>query len=89
VRNVSDHPVDLYGYELAIHGSAYDFGEWPPLAPGQTLQVDVNGDPADDTALHRSWGLNRLVLRDAGGWVRVQTFTDITLACDAWGSGSC
>ena len=49
----------------------------------------MNGDPADDTALHRSWGLNRLVLPDPGGWVRVQTFSDIALACDAWGSGSC
>jgi endonuclease YncB( thermonuclease family) len=89
VRNVSDHSVDLYGYELAIHGSAYSFGEWPPLAPGQTVEVDVDGDPGEDTALRRSWGLNRLVLPDAGGWVRVQAFSDITLACEAWGSGSC
>ena len=89
VRNISGHPVDLYGYELALRGSAYDFGEAPALAPGQTLQVDVDGDPADDTALHRYWGLDRLMLPDSGGWVRVQTFSSITLACDAWGSGSC
>jgi endonuclease YncB( thermonuclease family) len=89
VRNVSAQAVDLYGYELALHGSSYDFGEWPALAPGQTLEVDVNGDPSDDTALHRYWGLNRLMLPDSGGAVRVQTFDSITLACDAWGSGSC
>ena len=89
VRNASDHPVDLYGYELAIHGSAYDFGEWPPLAPGQTLQVDVGGDPADDTALHRHWGLDRLLLPDQGGLVRLTTFDQIVLACDAWGSRAC
>jgi hypothetical protein len=51
--------------------------------------VDINGDPSDDTALHRSWGLNRLTLPDSGGWARVETFSAITLACDAWGSGSC
>ena len=89
VRNVSDHAVDLHGYALAIHGSMYPFGQWPPLAPGQTVQVDVNGDPSGDTALHRSWGLNRLMLPDSGGWARVETFSAITLACDAWGSGSC
>jgi endonuclease YncB( thermonuclease family) len=89
VRNVADHAVDLYGYELALPGSTYDFGDWPALAPGQTVQVDVNGDPADDTALLRRWGLGRLMLPDPGGSVRLTTFTEITLACDAWGSGSC
>jgi hypothetical protein len=64
-------------------------GEEPALAPGQTLEVDINGDPSNDAALRRYWGLNRLVLPDAGGAVRVQTFDSITLACDAWGSGSC
>ena len=59
VRNVSDHPVDLYGYALAIHGSTYPFGEWPALGPGQTVQVDVNGDPRNDTALRRSLGAQR------------------------------
>jgi hypothetical protein len=89
VRNISAHPVDLYGYELAIHGSSYPFGEWPALAPGQTLQVDVGGDPAADTALHRHWGLGGYVLPDRGGAARVSTFDSIPLACDAWGSGSC
>jgi endonuclease YncB( thermonuclease family) len=89
VRNTSDHAVDLYGYELALRGSTYDFGDWPALAPGQTVQVDVDGDPAGDSALRRFWGLGRLILPDAGGVVRLTTFTQITLACDAWGSGSC
>jgi endonuclease YncB( thermonuclease family) len=89
VRNVSGHPVDLYGYELALPGSTYDFAQWPALAPGQTLQVDVGGDPAADTALRRHWGLGRPILPDPGGVVRLTTFTDIRLGCDAWGSGRC
>lgn len=89
VRNVSDHPVDLYGYELALAGSTYPFGPGPALQPGQTLQVDVNGAPANDTALRRHWGVGRLMLPDRGGSIRLTTFTEIGLACDAWGSGRC
>jgi hypothetical protein len=89
VRNTSDHAVDLYGYELALPGSTYAFGQWPALAPGQTVQVDVNGDPADDSALRRHWGLGRLILPDAGGVVRLQTFDYVVLSCDAWGSRTC
>jgi endonuclease YncB( thermonuclease family) len=89
VSNISDHTVDLYGYELALPGSTYPFGAESMLAPGQTVQVDVNGDPAEDSALHRYWGLGRLMLPDPGGSVRLTTFTDITLSCDAWGSGRC
>jgi hypothetical protein len=29
------------------------------------------------------------MLADSGGWVALKTFTDITLGCDAWGSGRC
>ena len=89
VRNTSDHPVDLYGYQLALPGSTYPFGESSVLQPGQTIQVDVDGDPGSDTALRRHWGLGRLILPDRGGVVRLQTFTQITLSCDAWGSGRC
>jgi endonuclease YncB( thermonuclease family) len=89
VRNTSDHPIDLYGYELALPGSTYPFAAGSVVPPGQTMQVDVNGDPAGDTALRRHWGLNRLILPDPGGSVRLTTFTEITLSCDAWGSGRC
>jgi len=78
VRNTSDHVVDLYGYELAIRGSTYAFGPGSALAPGQSLQVDM-----------RDWGFDGPVLRDGGGSISLTTFDQITLACDAWGSGSC
>jgi endonuclease YncB( thermonuclease family) len=89
VRNTSDHPVDLYGYELAMFGSTYPFGASSLLQPGQTMQVDVAGDPRDDTALRRHWGLNGRMFRDSGGSIALTTFTQIALACASWGSGNC
>jgi hypothetical protein len=88
-RNVSSHPVDLYGYEMALHGSRYDFGPASVLEPNQTLEVDTEGDPADDTAFRRYWGLDGPMLPNHGGSVRLSTFNDITVACDAWGDESC
>ncbi len=89
VRNVSSHPVDLYGYELAIPGSTYPIGPGSVLAPGEAIQIDVQGDPADDTPSERHWGAGGLMLRDAGGSVRLTSFTGIVLACDAWGRVRC
>jgi endonuclease YncB( thermonuclease family) len=89
VRNTSSHPVDLYGYELALRGSTYPFGPDSLLQPGEAMQIDINGDPGDDTALRRHWGMTGPALRDSGGSIALTTFTQITLACAAWGSGSC
>jgi endonuclease YncB( thermonuclease family) len=78
VRNVSGHDVELYGYELALPGSAWPFPEGATVPAGGTYDVDV-----------RTWDSGRYLLVDAGGSIRLRTFTYITLACDAWGSGSC
>jgi endonuclease YncB( thermonuclease family) len=89
VRNVSDHAVDLYQYELAIRGSTYPFDEGTVIAPGGSLLVDMEGSPTSDTATTRHWGFEGSMLRDGGGSVSLTTFDQIALACDAWGSGSC
>lgn len=75
LRNVSDHPVDLYGYALATPGSMYPLPESAVIAPGRTYVFDDFG------ADYR--------LPDPGGEVSLKTFSDITLACASWGSGSC
>jgi endonuclease YncB( thermonuclease family) len=89
VTNVSAAPIDLEGYRLVRGRDAYAFGSGTVLGPGQTLTVVVGGEPADDTALEKHWFLNHWVLPDRGGAVRLETFTDITVACTAWGSGTC
>lgn len=88
VRNVSGRPVDLYGYELRMPGG-YAFAPGSVLAPGESLQVDVQGGPASDTRAVRHMGIQGPYMPDAGGAVRVATFDEITLACDSWGSGRC
>ncbi|MEA2432086.1 MAG: competence protein ComEC [Thermoleophilaceae bacterium] len=87
--NVSNHAVDLYGYAMLILGSSYPFGTNSVLQPGQTMRVYYGGKPSNNTHFTRYWGLKRYMLPDRGGWVRLSTFTDITLGCDDWGSGHC
>jgi endonuclease YncB( thermonuclease family) len=88
IRNVSDHPVDLYRYELRVKG-AYAFGPSSLLGPGETMQVFIKGDPSEDTRLTRHVGYDGPYMNDAGGTARVSTFDEIDLACDAWGAGNC
>lgn len=88
VRNISDHAVDLYHYELRVKG-AYAFGGNSVLAPGETMQVFIKGNPSEDTRLVRHVGYPGAYMNDAGGTARVSTFDEIDLACDAWGSGDC
>jgi micrococcal nuclease len=89
VTNVSQAPLDLEGYQLVSGPYSYAFPAGSIVQPGETLRVDVRGDPAADQPLHKYWGLTGSILYDAGGSARVSTFTDIVLACDAWGTGSC
>jgi endonuclease YncB( thermonuclease family) len=88
VRNISNHGVDLYGYELRMSGG-YAFGPNSVLGPGETIEVDVMGDPSQDTRLVRHMGIDGPYLPDRGGAVSLTTFDEIVLDCDSWGSGKC
>lgn len=88
IRNVSDHPVDLYRYQLRVKG-AYAFGPDSVLAPGETMRVYIKGRPSEDTRLVRYIGYPGAYMRDAGGTARVSTFDEIDLACESWGDGRC
>jgi endonuclease YncB( thermonuclease family) len=89
IRNVSGGPVDLYGYALALRGSLFGFDDGSVLGPGETMTVYMQGSRSEDSRLVRHLGRDGYALPDAGGWVRVSTFTGISLGCDDWGSGSC
>ena len=78
VRNVSGSAIELYGYQLSLTGSSWPFPEGAVVPAGGSYHVDV----AD-------WDSGRSMLVDAGGSIRLSTFTSVTVACDAWGSGSC
>ena len=78
VRNTSAAPIELYGYQLTLPGSSWPFPENAVVPAGGTYKVDI-----------AEWDNGRYLLPDPGGWIRLKTFTEITLACDAWGSGVC
>ena len=90
VTNTSRSPVNLESYQLVVGQHNYAFPAGSIIQPGETLRIDVVGDPADDQPLHKYWSPeDRAVLYNAGGSARVSTFTSIVVGCDAWGSGSC
>jgi endonuclease YncB( thermonuclease family) len=88
VTNVSNHVVDLYGYELRFPGG-YAFPEGTILQPGQSTRVNIEGSPSSDST--RSLHLGHLgpYMPDSGGSVDLSTFSEIRIACDAWGNGHC
>jgi endonuclease YncB( thermonuclease family) len=88
VVNVSGHSVDLFGYQLRMPG-AYAFPRGTVLDPGDDVEVDVGGNPANDNSRVLHMGMSGLYLVDRGGAVSVATFDEIDLACDSWGNGHC
>jgi endonuclease YncB( thermonuclease family) len=89
VTNLSSGPIDLEGYKLTSRDFVYPFPSGSILQAGEVLRVKVKGDPATDTALLKHWGLTDLIFPNNGGSAQVSTFDQITLDCDAWGTGSC
>jgi endonuclease YncB( thermonuclease family) len=80
VRNVAGRPVDLADKLLVVNdGFAFPFGDGAVLRPGQARALRLGAD----------LGMDRPIMRDRGGTARIATFRDITLTCDAWGSGRC
>ena len=89
VKNTSGGPVNLEGYRLTAGTQVYPFPAGTILQDGETLRLNLEGDPATDTALEKSWGVEGPKLANGGGTVRASTFDYIELACDDWGDETC
>jgi endonuclease YncB( thermonuclease family) len=89
VTNTSGAAFDLEGYQLVAGQFNYSFPAGTVVQPGETLRIDVGGDPAQDEPLHKYWGQDTSVLYNAGGSARISTYDFIDVGCDAWGTGSC
>jgi endonuclease YncB( thermonuclease family) len=91
IENSSGAPVELEGYRLEAYPRGYAFPQGTTIAPGGSLRVLIGGAGGADGpgVLHWDTGVAGPVLNNAGGAVRITTFTDVTIACAAWGSGSC
>lgn len=89
LRNVSAGPVDLEGYRLSTHPYYYAFGPDSVIHPGETLRVEVRGDPATDTRLEKHWGKTKGILGNRGDRVILESLRDARIGCTAWGTRSC
>jgi endonuclease YncB( thermonuclease family) len=90
IENRGAAAVDLEGYRLEAYPRGFAFPSGTVVQPGQRLRVVVGGTPADDEPLLLHWPVDTApILANAGGAVRVATFTGVTVACASWGSGSC
>jgi endonuclease YncB( thermonuclease family) len=89
LRNVSGFSVDLEGYRLETLPYGYAFGPDSIVEPGETLTVEIGPSQDEDSRLLKHWYQPDFILDDAGDAVRLESFDDISLACDAWGSKSC
>jgi endonuclease YncB( thermonuclease family) len=89
LRNISAQAVDLAPYRISAPPYSYAFRGDAVLLPGEQMQIDIVGDPEQDTRLLKSWGEVGPILRDRGDTVRLGTFTEIQIACHAFGDAAC
>jgi hypothetical protein len=89
IGNTGSEPVGLEGYRLESGPDSYTFRPDVVLDPGDSLRIDVQGDPDDDTPRRLHWGKTGPILRNDGDTVRLVTFTDIGIACADWGDEAC
>jgi endonuclease YncB( thermonuclease family) len=89
VTNVAAFAVDLDGYRLQSPPYTYAFPLGSVLQPGEQMQVNVLGDPAEDTQLEKHWGETGSILNNGGDKVRVTSLRGVVLDCFTWGTGVC
>jgi endonuclease YncB( thermonuclease family) len=97
VSNTAGATIDLEGYLLKVSLSknpslfthSYVFSGNSTVGPGETLRLWIQGSPSRNDRLNKYWGLSDYILPDRQGRASLRTFTDIVVACDAWGSISC
>ena len=89
LRNVSSAPVDLEGYRLSSRPYYYAFGPDSVIQPGETMRVEVRGDPAADTRLEKHWGKSKAILANAGDRVILESLRYVRIGCTAWGTRTC
>jgi hypothetical protein len=89
ISNLTAGEIDLDRHILKSAPQSYHFGPGSVIPPGGSMRIQVTGQPEEDEPLARSWGFAKPILRDAGDVVKLVSYTDITLACTAWGDKRC
>jgi Lamin Tail Domain len=81
--------LDMEPYALKTPPYSYAFPAGTVLGPGQTIRVHTEGDPAEDGATDKYWGMTGQILNNGGDVATLSTYNDIQIACTAYGSKSC
>jgi hypothetical protein len=89
LRNTGGAPIDLEPYVLKSLPYSYAFAQGTVLGPGQTIRVHTEGDPSDDTATDKWWGMSNQILDNSGDVASLETYNDIEIACTSYGTKSC
>jgi len=89
IRNNAPWVLELERYALKSRPYSYTFPPGTGLAPGQTMRIYTRGDPEEDTPTDKHWGMTDPILNNGGDSVQLVSYTDVTLGCTAWGTGSC
>ena len=90
LTNTGGAPIDLEPYVLKTPPYSYAFPQGTVLGPGQTIRVHTQGDPAEDTATDQLLGHDEPDPRQQRRRRRrSSTYSDIEIACTAYGSKSC
>ena len=79
LTNTGGAPIDLEPYVLKSLPYSYAFPQGTVLGPGQTIRVHTQGDPSEDTATDRYWGMDSQILDnsgDVGGALDLQRHRD-------------
>ena len=89
LTNTGGAPIDLEQYVLKSLPYSYAFAQGTTLAPGQTIRVHTQGDPSEDTATDKYWGMDKQILDNSGDVAELDAYNDVEIACTAYGSKSC
>jgi endonuclease YncB( thermonuclease family) len=89
VTNTGGSTLDLEPYVLKTPPYSYSFAQGTVLGPGQTIRVHTEGDPAEDTPTDRYWGMTGPILNNGGDLATFGSYSDVIVACTAYGSKSC
>jgi len=89
LRNVAPQAVDLATYKLSSPPYSYSFPRDSVLNPGEAMEIEIEGDPSQDSRLLKGWGETGNILNNGGDVVRLKSYTDIVVGCYAYGSKFC
>ena len=67
----------------------YAFPPGSMLNPGETMRVYTQGDPSEGHPVREELGHDEPDPQQRRGPATLVTYTDVRIACTAWGSKSC